>query len=339
MHHPPPSPPILFLDWDGTMTKSDTLSLLANITGYRHHHPHSSNSSSSSSATPPPPLPPWLHFTSAYVHDLAAHRTRYAPAAAARTTIAAELAWLESLAPVERASVERVEAARVFAGVTPRVVQAAVIEAVTGREEAVVWRTGLSLLVARVLGAGGVVRVVSVNWSARFIRACLEAGGSEGTNAAAARGGGGDQGPGRDSVDWSRVRVHANEVGEGGDGRLSRYFGDRGIWTAGDKRRVLDEVLDEVGSRASTIYVGDSPTDLHCLLDVDIGICVRDEPMGSEQRALAETLDRLSIETRWIGTYQGEGKVDDGDADRVKKSLWWARDFEEIVQSTLFKGS
>ena len=112
------------------------------------------------------------------------------------------------------------------------------------------------------------------------------------------------------------------------------------IWTAGDKGRVMDDVVARAtvgggGDSSSTImlprttvYIGDSPTDLACLVKADAGICIRDAAMTGEQRDLQETLERIGVECLHVGGFEDERQVKEG-----RRRLWWARDFEEVCRS------
>lgn len=93
------------------------------------------------------------------------------------------------------------------------------------------------------------------------------------------------------------------------------------------------------GVKPWIVYLGDSPTDLGCLLNADLGICVRDGDgdgdgkgaggMTSEQKALRGVLDRVGVDCRWIGELEGrKGAV--GEEGEWKGRLWWARDFDEV---------
>ena len=296
-----PRPLLLLLDWDGTLTTASTLPLLASVAAPRAPHPA---------------LPA---LSRAYARHLAAHDGAYRPARPERTTVAQELAYLDALRPVEGASVGRVEAAGLFGGVRTGDVDAAAADAVAGRAVGV--RAGAAGLLGRVQRGGGRVVVVSVAWSRRFIHGVLsgcvrrEAGGEE-------------------EVVMGDVEVRANEILADGSGRLDRVFGgaDGGIWTAGDKGRVMEgEIAAAVvagdPSVPRTVYVGDSPTDLACLLKADVGICIRDEVMGEEQTGLRETLERVGVECLHVGAFVDDGAEDDGGR------LWWARDFEEVWRS------
>lgn len=235
----------------------------------------------------------------------------------------------------------RVEAAGVFRGVKWGKVDAEAERCV--EEGEVVLRGGWGGLVRGFAGGEGKVGVVSVGWSGRFIRGCL-------LHAAAAAG----EGEGLGEV-VNGMEIVANEIEgldgeEGSDGMLSRWFageGGGGIWTAGDKGRVVRRLIagEEGGiGRMRTVYVGDSVTDLECLMLVDVGVCVRDEPLQSGQEALREVLERVGVQCRWIGEMGREhtgrgGEGVESEEGGTEKGLWWARDFEEIWQSALFCGS
>ena len=294
-----PPPLLLLLDWDGTLTTASTLPLLASVAAPRAPHPA---------------LPA---LSCAYARHLAAHDRAYRPARPERTTVAQELAYLDALRPVEGASVGRVEAAGLFGGVRTGDVDAAAADAVAGRAVGV--RAGAAGLLGRVQRGGGRVVVVSVAWSRRFIHGVL--------SGCVRREAGGEV------VVMGDVEVRANEILADGSGRLDRVFGgaDGGIWTAGDKGRVMEgEIAAAVGGDSSvprTVYVGDSPTDLACLLKADVGICIRDEVMGEEQRGLRETLERVGVECLHVGAFVDDRAEDGGGR------LWWARDFEEVCRS------
>lgn len=94
------------------------------------------------------------------------------------------------------------------------------------------------------------------------------------------------------------------------------------------------------GVDSEVVYVGDSATDLDCLLSADIGICVRNEgEMSGEQTELRETLRRLAIGCQGIGCM----KSDDLEANSTRgtqeigSSVWWARDFDDILHSLVFR--
>ncbi len=221
------------------------------------------------------------------------------------------------------------EAAGLWKGVTRERVERAAVQAVAG--DGVMLREGWAELVLAVRDRGGAVGVVSVAWSRLFISACLRE--------SVRRGGGGG---GRASVAVGEVDVRANEIffdaGGNGVGGLDRYFSSEGtgIWTAGGKLRVMHELIEKStrangGVRPWTVYVGDSATDLGCLMEAEVGVCVRDEVETGEQEGLREVLESVGVGCFHIGEWkermerQGEGR----------KWLWWARDFEEVRSGIL----
>lgn len=199
-----------------------------------------------------------------------------------------------------------------WTGVTPQIIEDAADKAIS--EGSVVLRKGAGRLIEEVLKRRGRVVVLSVGWSGRFIRACLRT--AVGMEAEA-------------------VGIRANEIEE--DGKLSRYFGaeEDGIWTCGDKVRVLNEFVG-VAEEVKMVYVGDSVTDLGCLTCVDVGICMRGEVEGSEQKELCETLKRSRIECKWILERKASEKGSDFAKDNA--CLWWAKDFHEICEGLFCMG-
>lgn len=252
---------------------------------------------------------------------------------------------------MERESYERVEGSGVFKNVRAEDMSQAAEAAVRGGQ--VRMREGW----ARVLGMarrsggerrGGTLGVVSVGWSGEFIRGCLRTAMAELFKTPHGRG---EEQEGS-KVDIGDIVVQANEILGGAEGKMSRYFeehgrgGKGGIWTARDKRRAMMEMLSrpEQGRAerdgSMTVYVGDSSTDLECLLAADVGICMTDEgEMSGEQRALEETLQRIGLECQWIGdmkpTDLGTRSTDYGNA----KQLWWTTNFDQICDSYLFQAA
>ncbi|KAJ9663467.1 hypothetical protein H2201_005675 [Coniosporium apollinis] len=313
-----PRPSLHFiLDWDGTLTKRDTLAVLANIPAARRSAQQQD---------------PWAPITSAYADDYAAHARSYRPETAARTTLAAEAAWLASLKEVEERSVRRVEEAGVFRGVTVRdvedgakeVMEKGDVELRRGWEGVFLLGGERGALVEGRAGAVGLdVSIVSVNWSATFIRACLlhAAARAEGRDAAL-----------RDKLREAvkQVRIIANEIEglndpEGSSGMLNKKDED-GIRTSSDKLRCMQQIRQGQEERL-VVYVGDSPTDLECLTAADVGVCIRDDPMSSAQKELAKTLDRISDTCAELSAVRDVKTL-----DLKNNTLYWARDLEEVVE-------
>ena len=283
------------------MTTADTLSVVASI-GYNKHRDQN--------------LPPWLYFTDAYLSDHKAHQAKHESRSGSSTSIGEFLEWQESLVEVERASVERVERAGIFANVTITDIDNAAKEAVQSRS--VLLRPGLVSLIEKIQEQGDSTTIVSVNWSARFIHSCLGSAREPRTQA---------QPP--------KVDIRANEIGSGSSAKLTRTFAgeDRGIWTARDKERMMLAELQAESQQRNSVYIGDSPSDLSCLLLANVGICIRDNELNNEQSSLQELLRRFNIACQHIEEYSHRRSTDYESFRR----LWWAKDFNEIRDSALFE--
>ena len=274
---------------------------------------------------------------------------------------------------------ERVEAVGIFRNVRRGDVERVAAGVGVGVGGEVRLRTGWVGLVERVQRGGkGRVGIVSVAWSRRFIHAVLSAHVRESEE-------GKGKGKGGCRVAMADVEVQANEIAGDGSGMLDRVFGwgdegGGGLWTAGDKERVMREMVDSAAAAAAaaavdhnntnsspsppsspvprpipgprTIYIGDSPTDLACLVKADVGICIHDPGplMTGEQRELESTLERIGWGCLHVGGYLGhehdrrasekKGDVDeggeevgDGSRSGQRKLLWWATDFDEVCRS------
>jgi len=322
----------LILDWDGTITKNDTLSLVGEI-GYHHrkHNPELDNVYGKP--------PPWSHLADAWMEDFSAHQAHYEPKTSARRTIREERTWLSSLTPIENNSVRRVEGSKLFKGVTADRDVNVVVSAAVG-EGRLRLRHGWDSLLARLLKKRqDRASILSVNWSGTFIRQAM-------SHSALRNGECPDT---KEDIRFiqdaiASMDIQANEIfgldtPEGSDGSLTKNS-EAGIRTSADKlahmpescRKRLDlveaaceEPSDTVElSEQTVVYVGDSSTDFEALLAADVGICIRDTPMGSGQRELAETFERVGVEVL---------HVDEGFATRPDetKIVYWARDLKEIV--------
>ncbi|KAI4138677.1 MAG: hypothetical protein LQ340_008049, partial [Diploschistes diacapsis] len=170
-------------------------------------------------------------------------------------------------------------------------------------------------------------------------------------------------------LEKARLRVMANEIDPSGSGRLSRTRGaaDKGeyrihwpegaaanqkpgLWTAKHKLDVMRAVLEQLygesdiradgwdgmdgRNRVCSVYVGDSPTDLMCLIEADVGICIRDDEAGKgEQVELKDALERCAVRCLPITEYRSGNRGLEGECG---KTLWWAKDFHEI-EDALFQ--
>ncbi|TVY86530.1 hypothetical protein LAWI1_G007710, partial [Lachnellula willkommii] len=110
---------------------------------------------------------------------------------------------------------------------------------------------------------------------------------------------------------------HPKEVIATSDGKLAAMDELLGYWR---KQGGLNREAPHA------IYVGDSGTDLECLMeDGIIGIVISEDG----ESALMETFHRIGVEVIPIREFR----------ESEEKSVYWARDFTEIMQSPLFSKS
>lgn len=302
-------PICLILDFDGTLTKRDTMHVVAEA-GYRRQKELKRS----------PQPRPWNEIVDAYMDDFRLHTKAYSPAASHRTTIAQEIAWLNSLEPIEQASIHRALEAGIFDDVRDIDMKTSALESLDDGD--VQLRPGFAkachavyLHNANCYSKAGSIHVLSVNWSFSFIRHvwCL-----------------GLRSTGYNGVQWSKdVGIHANELPsiikqqdvDDDEHEVSQ------IRTSGDKVKVLMSFASRIVS--TVIYVGDSTTDLECLLVADIGICIRDDPMGSGQRDLAETCDKFNIDVLPLRNASKQDPIE-WPSFSNRRSLYFIHDFSEL---------
>lgn len=337
MHTTPlqPRPIHWILDFDGTITQRDTLDALVNIAATQKptaNVPHV-----------------WKNIVQAYLSDYDATLKHLLPDGERPTDVPGERVLLSQLKAVEQRSLERVCASGIFTGLTREAMRAGAADAVA--KGSVQARSGLQDFlralkdrIQQQMGTQDVVDVLSVNWSQRFIAGCLAAlcpevdlrtpskpseyqniekttnvaNGQAITLPAAKQ-------PDADLI----VNVYANEL-EG----LSSNSPSTGIIAAKGEHKIIsspDKLVYMLGNRKENphttelipvVYIGDSGTDIECLLEADLGICIRDVPMTSSQKQVKETLERLGIECPHISEHREgiEGRWD----------VAWAKNFGEI---------
>lgn len=311
-----PRPIHLLLDWDGTLTRKDTLSLVGNIA----YHANSDKS-----------LSPWSDFVNGWVNDYTEHANHYEPITSARTTLDQERKWLASLAPIENSSVHRVESSGIFKRVKASHVDHIAASSIRSGDLQLRshWDSLFNTLLA---DPSNKISILSVNWSARFIRQSLLSASSSITS----------QETGSLSSYIQHMDIQANEISnikraDGSDGRLSKDSSS-GIRTSADKLLRLphrcQQKLDKCVSTREpawqeeelVVYIGDSATDLEALLAADVGICIRDDPMGSSQKELSDTLQRIGVSIRHID----EGIDVKQKADHV---VYWTHGFDQVTEA------
>ena len=322
------------IDWDGTITKKDTLEFLGRIASQCREKTKSLDSSTNDDPTT---QMSWGAIVNAYMEDFTAHQNQYRPMKSNRKTILEERAWLASLKNVELRSIKRVEKSRIFRGITAADIKQEANQAVKQGEGELQIREGWYSLYSKILerqmnekqredmsGEIDQVTILSVNWSKLFINECLAAAETP-IIPSTPTGFGGDLS--LKHADAKVIKIYANELQglydpDGSSGILTSIE-DYDIRTSSDKLRRLLEMKNNHGTLESQplIYVGDSMTDFECLLEADLGICIRDDPCNSGQRELAETFDGNEVAVPHIGEFS---KAD-------QNGVVWARNFQEVV--------
>ncbi|KAL2266620.1 hypothetical protein VTJ83DRAFT_5972 [Remersonia thermophila] len=288
----------------------------------------------------------WQAIVADYITACEAHRASYRPATHQRTSIEQELEFLESWEPVERASVARVSAAGFFRGLggvggregegsqdEEKGAQGAGMLMRLGREAAlaasgagsgsdpargaeslgeritVELRKGFGELMARAGAAGWEAAVVSVNWSDEFIRGVMQAGCDSYRGGGASSKSSGDGWPGK--VLANTVRLPEGQI------LGPQELGGEPLVTAGDKLRAMRWLIKDREEAPKVIYVGDSTTDLACLVEADLGIVIA----GDRESKLLKTTERVQLQVPHVA-----------EADEGSRFVW-ARDFEEVLRS------
>ncbi|KAE8224960.1 hypothetical protein CF326_g7945 [Tilletia indica] len=272
----------LFFDWDETITAHDTLSLIP----------------------PPNTTPPFSELGKAYMDDLntfqstfkSTSKTTYSPQDIAQMydlnqhstphlspQLCNELAYLYALDHVEVTSVNRTEKSGIFIGWDPAQARerAASTELVQIRQG---WRDIVTWLVHQPSEAVE-MHIISVSWSSTFIRAGLESHPHSLLPPTS---------PFPTTLNANDPSLSPTNLGNGTLSKSSpSSISDRGDTRAGIRtgKHKLDvfQALS-ASSTAITVYVGDSSTDLPCLLHVHIGILI------GNKESMLNKLDGLGIE-------------------------------------------
>jgi len=299
----------LVLDWDGTITAKDTMFAHGKMADIRDARLNREQNGSKL----------FEGFGKAWMDDYSKHEQAYRPNAHERKEVVQEIAWLKSLSSVESNSAERVESSGFFTGVTHNDISTAARELLANG--AFTLRPGWRDIFIRAQDGGSPrlfssISILSVNWSESFIRASLKA--------AATRSGSDDT----LLHTFDHLTIAANEISGihepgGSSGRLTDA-NHAIIRTSFDK-------LSNFPSREGlyNIYVGDSATDFDCLLAADLGICIRDNPMGSSAKTLAEMMSRVGHVVHHVDTMKTWQQLNASEAN-----ILWANDLNEIVSLT-----
>ena len=287
----------LILDWDGTLTAKDTLSILGHLPkardkrlGRNHQPAHS-----------------WDDFAEAYMRDYTKQKQAHFPATSDRQAYSN---WLASLRDVEYASAKRISDTGYFRGVTAADVANVAQNAIDTGEVQLRngWQHLFELFLPSDAPTSSKLSILSVNFSQTFIRGCIR-------HAVQSLHASGKQ---RQLIDYiEKMDVKANEI-EGLDlseGSTGKLVGE--IRTAPDKLRHLPAPMDE----RVVVYVGDSPTDYECLRRADVGIWICDCAEDEYRQPFSETFKPLDCEA----TPLRKGSASDG-------QFYWTRSLGEVAE-------
>ncbi|KAF2266394.1 hypothetical protein CC78DRAFT_531786 [Lojkania enalia] len=335
---PLPNRAIHFIvDWDGTLTKRDTLGTLVNI--------------AKEAKTDTQILEAWNHCVQAYVLDYETLLKQHSPDGKLPITILEERKLLKALEVAEQKSIERVSQSGIFKGLTAEDIEHGARKAVENGTVQI--REGYESFLAHIISRLSrqdydidALNIISVNWSERFIISCLEVVHSELKKALPDVK---EKRKEQHSLErsWKLERqlrnretgtiitakkpgflgIYANELEGIYENQPSTgVIGSKGthkIVSSEDKvsyLQLLRKRSPYTMKAIPVVYIGDSWTDFECLLAADVGICIRDDPMTPSQKKLEDSINRLGIKLPHVSEYR---EVDEW-------NLMWAKDFNEI---------
>lgn len=281
----------IVFDFDGTITEDDTIGNIAHAALQWRNSPEGGGSDLTRD---------WQHIVQSYAQDLAAYDQTQRPAEK-RTSWQQECDYLRGRRIVEEASLARIRESGIFAGFATsgeRLVEAGRRDRETGRTRI---RAGFAEYLAMARARNDMVHVVSVNWSAAYIRGVLEP--------------------------WGIASIVANEIQLDGSiaaaaaatldlspDNLGNVDRSQALATSADKLEATQHLLRRLEGECRG-YFGDSTTDLECL-DFCGGWVMTSDGEGS----LARTLRRLGYDIPCISEPQG-----------TNSHISWVHDFTEVA--------
>jgi len=270
----------VFLDFDGTITKADTITALAQFA----LDTQSSRGSDLSSA--------WKRVVEAYMTGYKAYTDSHHTPAHQRNSVEQEIEFLRQMKASEMASLERIRECQVFRGISADEFRQAGRDLV--ERGMITLRDGFHDYVRRRTEEGCKVWVLSVNWSTAFIEGACH--------------------PSVVSVIANNISSEGSIVGPGLF--LSPRSADHGTLTNSvDKLNAMQTaLLGEGKGPTRTVYMGDSITDMECLLAADEGVVMSDK----NDSTLLQTLRRIGNQVEHAGT------------DTRLGGIVWASSFVEI---------
>ena len=264
----------LVFDFDGTITKKDTIEELvqSSIKLQKARTGHNLQQS-------------WESAVQTYLNEYESHKSNYVPAPADRTSIIQEKAYLASLKAVEEASLSRVSKSGIFSRLTSEDLFQMGVDSVSSGRVAI--RAGFHALVASAKRHGVPTAVVSVNWSAHFIRGVLHD---------------------------TETAIVANDISENGEICGPSTLSER-VTTSADKLRAL-KTLAGFEEEEDVVYFGDSVGDTECLV-WKRGVVITDDERRS---SLLEMMRRVGGNVAQAGEPLGSDMVWASDFREVPES-------------------
>lgn len=263
----------LIFDFDGTVTTQDTISYLVKESIKLQKERTGADLSHG-----------WKLIEKQYMEDYEEYKSAYKPIASERRTLLQELEYLSGFRKVDEKSIARVEAAGIFNRISKAKFRSVGSKALEP-EGGLALRPGFSEMIEFAKRRKWDVYVLSINWSVGFIEGMLEK--------------------------YPDVKVVANESTD--DGRIIGPPEADGQTLIGpsDKLKALQGILGESGD--STVYFGDSTTDIKCLLH-DRGIVI-----GAQDSSLLKTLHRVGVD------------VQSATSGSKNERMYWANNFHEVL--------
>ncbi|KAI9172156.1 CTO1 family protein C17G9.12c [Paramyrothecium foliicola] len=237
----------LIFDFDGTITEKDTIGELASAAIAFQK----SRGTGDLQET-------WDQVVKSYVDDWVKYKDTYYIPEHARLSLDNEVEFLRGMKDAEETSLERIQSSGVFSGLeTSQLFEMGADAVKSGK---IFIRDGFKELVELARRQNWKVAVISVNWSAAFIRGVLQ------------------------PID---IPVVANEVSGSGKVEGPAFLGGT-MTNSEDKLRCLEHILEsQGGDKTKMLYFGDSTTDMECLLCGGVAIS------ADETCSLIKTLRRV----------------------------------------------
>lgn len=312
----------LIIDFDNTITKQDTTLNIGEIAlSYKLRSLDTDQHAE------------WESFLQWYANTLGTYTASYSPKPG---TLKEEIIWLRSLRHVEEQSHRSRSLRDVLRDVPAERYRAAAYEST----QEIPWRESFLVLMAELrLGETGggekrlLCNVLSVSWSEDFIHGFL-AGMLARSEKGAPRKPDTKTPRQRGAAALEAMQIWANRIEPqtgmivpGSHAGVPEAGAERVLSSCVDKLRVMAGKMLQCGMK--TVYVGDSTTDLECLLGAHVGVVMTEGGGGGGGGGGGSLMERL----RSIGypcdrlSERQPGYEESG----LPRKLWWVADFVELV--------